>query len=579
MLLLLMLSAAVIVCSQEQQQVCETKEPAEQQTAPLCSSSGDSNIIRPSNAFAITIGVPFVDCMVDYFADNGIMEMFEGLFDSSSHMEISIGEMQVEELSVRGYHWYIERPSTNLHTMAPENEIAYHEFLGALKEGGLDAILERIAAHFEWENLVVYQASVYGFWGEMQSNETTSSLLTSTNRDVDVVEMVIPILLPEKGVQLRIVQSSDDEVVVRHERGAAILVREAAYTQSVEDKEEDMIVAISLVVGEISTNGATTESILHDLNQTKFPDKDYLSNACHWNRSNASVAVPESIKRAGDFVYVENIQPAQIEPIRWAGNPSEIVTDYAFQVGLPPELMPTLLQYCDEMGITQAFEDLVIHDKPLHPGKDVGLKLKDLNWYVQRPAKHWKSNMHWISPLDKESQDDYLKVLSKGGFDKILQAIGERFNLEGLVAYHITFIGVSHCDEGYDHYDFTETGGRGFNVIIPLILADNYTTPELDISNDQIVGSYKYQYGAASMLGDEAYHATAAVDYRASKQMRVAATVYVADIQQSNIDTIMEDYTQKYPLKGDYEFLLSLAGTHWKRDDASVRLPVYERTD
>ena len=40
-------------------------------------------------------------------------------------------------------------------------------------------------------------------------------------------------------------------------------------------------------------------------------------------------------------------------------------------------------------------------------------------------------------------------------------------------------------------------------------------------------------------------HATSAVDYRLTKEMRMAATVYVADISEDNIDAILSDYTQK----------------------------------
>jgi hypothetical protein len=81
-------------------------------------------------------------------------------------------------------------------------------------------------------------------------------------------------------------------------------------------------------------------------------------------------------------------------------------------------------------------------------------------------------------------------------------------------------------------------------VIIPLILA-NETGPELDLQNydeedddedddddetksDYRVGRYRYEYHVASMMGDDALHASSAVDYRVQKEMRLAATVYVA---------------------------------------------------
>jgi hypothetical protein len=149
-------------------------------------------------------------------------------------------------------------------------------------------------------------------------------------------------------------------------------------------------------------------------------------------------------------------------------------------------------------------------------------------------------------------------------------------------AYHVTFIGVSECNEGYIHYDVSETGARVFNAIIPLILA-NETRPELDLRDDtkregtldnspQPVGRLRYQYDVAYLMGDDAYHGTSAVDYRVQKQMRMAATVYIADIGEDNIDAILKDYTQRYPPR-DPEILLGMAGSHWRSDDPSTRLP------
>ena len=87
------------------------------------------------------------------------------------------------------------------------------------------------------------------------------------------------------------------------------------------------------------------------------------------------------------------------------------------------------------------------------------------------------------------------------------------------------------------------------------------------------MGSYKYVFNEASMIGDDAYHATSAVNYTATKEMRMAATIYVADINDENIGPIMKDYTQKYPPKGDFEFLLSLAGSHWRKNSDEYKLP------
>jgi hypothetical protein len=116
------------------------------------------------------------------------------------------------------------------------------------------------------------------------------------------------------------------------------------------------------------------------------------------------------------------------------------------------------------------------------------------------------------------------------------------------------------------HYDVKGTGGKAFNIIIPLILATN-TTPELEIqpSGDDsfppVVGDYRYQIGTAIMLGDEAWHATGEVNY--TREFRLALSVYVADISENNINALKDSYTQLYHPGGDN--LLELSGADWKR--------------
>ena len=156
--------------------------------------------------------------------------------------------------------------------------------------------------------------------------------------------------------------------------------------------------------------------------------------------------------------------------------------------------------------------------------------------------------MQWISPGENSAQQSYLEALSIAGFDDILAGIGETLGMDGLVAFHVTFIGVSYSTKGYMHYDVSETGAKAFNVIIPLILA-NETGPELDVQEselvdedeDFLVGRYRYEYNVASMLGDDAYHATSAVDYRMNKEFRMAATIYIADINDDNADSVMNE--------------------------------------
>lgn len=266
-----------------------------------------------------------------------------------------------------------------------------------------------------------------------------------------------------------------------------------------------------------------------------------------------------------------NLASGHILPMMWEG---EQLSRNAFRVGLPPQLLGELRGYADRMGITEFYRGLVVFGEPYQPGQNGMVRFEGFNWLIQRPKSHWRSNMHWTSPADEEAHNDYLTVLSSGGFDQVLEAIGEHFGLDGLSAYHLSFIAVSHCEKGFIHADVSESGRKAFNLIIPLILSDD-TGPELEILSDDESKTrhYQYEYNVASMVGDDALHATAACDYRLNGVMRMAATIYVGDINPENVEQILVSLTQAYPPEGDSEHLLDRAGGHWSKSDQSKRLP------
>jgi hypothetical protein len=272
-----------------------------------------------------------------------------------------------------------------------------------------------------------------------------------------------------------------------------------------------------------------------------------------------------------------------VKQMAWRG---KFLSKNMFRVGLPRKLSEELLAYANRMGITDLYNDLVVEDRPYQPGEEKMVTFQQHNWMVHRPRSEWASNMHWASPADESAHDDYLRVLSAGGFDEVLEGVGNYFGLEGLCAYHLSFIGVSQCEKGLIHIDVDDSGGMAFNMIIPLILEKE--GPELELLSDEettegggrgrktkgITSYYKYEPNVASMIGDNALHATAPCDYRKKGKMRIAATVYIGDITPANVQNILLSLTQAYPPVGNAKHLLDRAGSHWSKSDPSKKLPV-----
>eukprot|EP00980_Cylindrotheca_fusiformis_P029211 scaffold22753_cov160-Cylindrotheca_fusiformis.AAC.3 len=274
----------------------------------------------------------------------------------------------------------------------------------------------------------------------------------------------------------------------------------------------------------------------------------------------------------GDFLQPE-LNPGQIEPIRWK-NSEQIVSDNAYVLGLPYTIRESLLGYCDDAGITSYFRELTYRGNSWEYYGTEQKTFDALQWQVRGPTRQWNSDMHWISPYNAATHLGFLQELGIAGFDDVLKGVGEHFGMEGLAVYQMSFIAVSHCTEGVLHEDIAGSGGKVFNIIIPLLLAED-TGPELDVAenkNGGPVGRLRFRYDVAIMMGDNAFHATSAVDYRASREMRMAARIHVADMNAENIESIIQHYTQDYP---ESSTLPGMAGVHWKANDPSIRLPEY----
>lgn len=508
------------------------------------------------HAFQINVRSELITKLIDWCNQFGILDMLDTIAEVDDN-PLDLGED--DALRLRGYHWWVyrdEKDSTDAHYFIPDDEIAYSAFLSLLQEGGMNEMLRKIGDYFEWETLTVYHVSIVGF-----SYAAASNIHKLSEK---MLQVVVPVFVPSSGSPE--IYVSPFNTTVHRNSSALVLSNGARLLQY----DGDLFLALHMLIADV--NEANIKQVNQTMSNSNYPRQEHLRHLIHWSRLDTSKGLPKPIPTAGDFVSVNPLAPGQVERMRWAGDPEEIVHDFAFQVGLPSEITRLLRQYCDDIGITETFRNLLIPGNAIEPDTSKDVKLNGMNWYIQRPNADWNSNMHWISPLDKESQDDYLNVLAKGGFDQVLRGIGKYFDFEGLVAYQVTFIGVSHCEQGFDHHDFLNTDGRAFNVIIPLLLA-NDLMPELEIMNDDgIPGSYKYELGIASMVGDGCIHATSAVDYRGSNEMRMAATVYVADVRPNNVDRIMSYYTQRYPPGGDTDIMLSLAASHWKRDDEQIQL-------
>jgi hypothetical protein len=103
------------------------------------------------------------------------------------------------------------------------------------------------------------------------------------------------------------------------------------------------------------------------------------------------------------------LSPGQVDLLRWESD-GGIVQEYGARVGLPPNLVPTLVEYARDMGLLDIMTNM-LYDDPLPPDgarwftfqspyqttTGGGGERRSFTWNVERPAKKWKSDMHWFN--------------------------------------------------------------------------------------------------------------------------------------------------------------------------------------
>ncbi|KAL7549056.1 hypothetical protein ACHAWF_012324 [Thalassiosira exigua] len=274
-----------------------------------------------------------------------------------------------------------------------------------------------------------------------------------------------------------------------------------------------------------------------------------------------------------------DLPPGRADPLRWDdGAP---VQDYAARVGLPPRLVPTLIEYARGLGLYDIMENM-LYDDPLPPGgarwfdfrspyqKELGTKPEDarnVTWNVERPEKKWKSDMHWFNTADEMAHEDALRALARGGFDAVLKGIGEAYDLDTLHVDSFGFVAVTNCERGFVHTDWDDVDGRAFNFLVG-IRSPPDAGPELVVENDRRgKGEVYYGSNAGVLVGDGTRHGTRECDHRAKREVRVACSIYLADPTEDNLETLAGDATSIFPPTGAEEWTWGHRGRHWRRGE------------
>ncbi|KAL3918054.1 MAG: hypothetical protein SGILL_004424 [Bacillariaceae sp.] len=272
-----------------------------------------------------------------------------------------------------------------------------------------------------------------------------------------------------------------------------------------------------------------------------------------------------------DFLIPKKLEVGQMEPIRWREDYSPVdgADGESFVIGFPPELHQEFTKYIADNGMMGLAHQILYKDDAFEVGEQRIYTLDDGEKWTAMIQGAWNNDMIWLDPGDESAFESLLGVLRRGGFDTVLEQMGKAFDLDGLMVQGVGAIFISENDKTDNmHTDIPGSRGSFYNIIVPVhIPEDDVALFKLcDVGDEEGAGRLRLDPNVGVVLGGESVHGTGECNYRATEDFRLSFAVYVADINDENVELIASDSTSLWPNEGDTFWFEAQKGRLWTRD-------------
>ena len=276
------------------------------------------------------------------------------------------------------------------------------------------------------------------------------------------------------------------------------------------------------------------------------------------------------IEQEPDFLIPSSLEPGEMIPIRWRDNlqPVDGHNGESFVIGFPEAMQREFQAYVEKSGMMDVAYKMLYEEKPLKPGEQRVYTLDDGHKWSGMIQGSWDTDMVWLDPADEECFESLLALLGRGGFDVVLDKLGKAFDLDGLMVQGVGAIYVSEYEKSRNlHDDIPGSKGSFYNVIVPVHIPENNTAKFYVAESDrQKKGTVNLNPDVGVVMGGESVHGTGECNYRDTKDFRLSFAVYVADINEDNVELIASDSTSLWPTSGDTDWFWAQQGRLWSRD-------------
>lgn len=272
-----------------------------------------------------------------------------------------------------------------------------------------------------------------------------------------------------------------------------------------------------------------------------------------------------------DFLIPNTLEPGEMIPIRWRETLRPVDGDEgeSFVIGFPPELHQEFVAYVEKSGMMDVAKKILYDEEGLVPNEHRIYTLDDGHKWGAMIQGSWNTDMVWLDPADEECFESLLSILRRGGFDTVLDSMGKAFDLQGLMIQGVGAIFLSEYEFSQNmHVDIPGSKGSFYNIIVPVYIPENQKAQFYvsDRGDEDEKGITNLDPNVGIILGGESPHGTGECNYREEKEFRLSFAIYVADINDENVELIASDSTSLWPTQGDTEWFAAQRGRLWSKD-------------
>jgi hypothetical protein len=188
---------------------------------------------------------------------------------------------------------------------------------------------------------------------------------------------------------------------------------------------------------------------------------------------------------------------------------------------------------------------------------------------MDTPCWEGSHDMVEMGPAEDECVKSLLSVLRRGTFDVALDAVGNKFDLDGFTVTDIgpTFMSCFEHDPKCEqiHRDLPEAKGAFYKAVIPIHMPQGGASLCVADDDCERASPTQMRHDQGIALGGATCHGTGECDCREQRDVRLSVAVHLTDVNHDNVEHVAGD-TSFWSTGGDADWHVTQQGKLWQRD-------------